>query len=69
MKGFTLLQAIMLLEANMLGNITMIQYEDGSNYKFNYSVDHGKPVFVDLTPLTEEEIIKANVIKSIIVKF
>ena len=69
MKGFTLLQAIMLLEANMVGNITMIQYEDGSGYKFNYSVDHGKPVFVDLTPLTEKEIIKANVIRSITIKF
>jgi hypothetical protein len=69
MKGFTLVQAILLLEANGVEDITMIQYEDGSRYKFNYTVGHTKTQFADLTPMTEKEIIKANVIKSIVVKF
>ena len=69
MKGFTLIQAILLIQANEQDEITMIQYEDGSGYKFNYSVNHSKPKFADLTPTTMGDITKANVIKRIIVKF
>jgi len=68
-KGFTLIQAIVLLEANNVGNVTMIQYEDESGYKFNYSVDHGKPQFADLTPQTLGDKTRAEVIRKIILKF
>ena len=69
MKGFTLVQAILLLEANGVEDITMIQYEDGSRYKFNYTVGHNKPQFADLTPQTLGDKTRAEVIKRVILKF
>lgn len=46
----------------------MIQYEDGSGYKFNYTLNNSINKFADLTPSTYVEKVRASVIKSIIVK-
>jgi hypothetical protein len=68
MEGFTLIQAICILEANGETKVTMIQYEDGSGYKFNYTLNNSINKFADLTPSTYVEKVRASVIKSIIVK-
>lgn len=69
-KGYTLIQAIMLIEANEHDKLTMIQYEDGSGYKFNYTLGTDPtPKFADLTPQSEIEKAKASVVQNIILKF
>lgn len=51
MKRYTLIQALSkIAQMNNLwaGDITMIEYEDGSGFKFNYSVKNGKKQFIAL---------------------
>lgn len=66
MKGFTLTKAIQKIASHLkinAGTITMIQYEDGSGYKFNYSINSARPSFINLQYVIEIEKDKKNLEK------
>lgn len=51
-NGLTLIQAILLIEGTIQSPVTMIEYEDGSGFKFNYStIAEPKRAYIDLSHL------------------
>lgn len=49
-----LIKALRLIAKLEKKEVTAIQFEDGSGYKFNFQVNCGKWQFIDLTPMLKK---------------
>jgi hypothetical protein len=49
MTTTTLVQAALIISKIVAAEITAIQFEDGSGYKFNYQANNGNWAFIDLS--------------------